>query len=250
MSGFPEHFTLNAYDLLDAFGQDGCPICGLALRSVAHYMEAMNYDSVGDQDFRSQLRKSMGFCNLHAHQWLDTAFILGTAEIYRDVLNDLIARLREETWQPGDFADHLLSWFSHRQFDQTENILAFPTASCPACEQLAETESMLIRTLISEWDTPAFRDAYLASSGLCIPHLRMAWAAAPSSSIRKNLRDHALKVEERMLGQLEEVIRKHDYRYQHEPAGKEKGAAQRVVQHVAGQDRIVKLQIIQRASHP
>jgi len=76
--------------------------------------------------------------------------------------------------------------------------------------------------------------AYAASDGLCLPHLRLALDAAPNDRVFRALRARALQTQETMIAQLNETIRKHDYRFRHEPAGEEKGSPQRAVDHVAG----------------
>lgn len=237
-----EHPTQSTYELFDAFQQVGCPVCFLALRGVSHFMESMNYDSVGDQTFRTQLKEALGFCNTHAYQWLRSAFLLGTAEIYRDILQIFTESLGNAAPQSVGTFIHFPSLFHHDSTGAGVTVIR-PTASCPACAHVDRTESMLVRTLIEGLPNRTFRTAYEASSGLCIPHLRMALAVS-SVDTSDVLVNHALKVEEIMLTQLGEIIRKHDYRYRDEPIGDEKGAAERAVRHVAGAKNITKLQIL------
>ena len=230
----PTTQTQGTYDLLDAFKEDGCPICRLGLHSVAHYIESINYDSVGDQGIRAQLRKSLGYCNLHAYQWLHAAFILGTANIYRDVVRVIRDDLQARSHHAHALGDLVLSLFGDRGEDENAEYLIRPTASCPICEVLAETEQRLIKTLIHGLADAGFRDAYNASPGLCIPHVHLALPAATTQVAYETVKIHALRTEETLIAQLSEIIRKHDYRYMHEPSGEEKGAATRAVAHVAG----------------
>lgn len=243
MSKRSKYSTQSAYDLLDAFKQEGCPICTLGLHSVAHYIESTNYDSVGDSGVRNQLKGAFGFCNLHAYQWLQAAFILGTAQIYRDVLGIILNDLQSIPWHATTLGDRLASLLSNDD-DEAPGEMIQPTASCPACAVLAETEEMLVRTLLQTLADQAFRDAYATSTGLCIPHLRIALASAPAHEAFETLKDHAVHQEEILLTQLAEIIRKHDYRYLREPTGEEKGAAARAVAHVAGANGMMKPQII------
>ena len=55
------------YDLLDAIKRGECPICSVALRTVASWMDSISYESVNDPQVRDNLRASHGFCNKHAH---------------------------------------------------------------------------------------------------------------------------------------------------------------------------------------
>lgn len=78
------------------------------------------------------------------------------------------------------------------------------------------------------------RTAYEASEGLCLPHLRRALGASGDPAVFHCLRERAIRTEETLLGHLNEIVRKHDYRNRQEPSGEEKGAAVRTVIHVAG----------------
>jgi hypothetical protein len=76
------------FELRDGLGTPGCVVCRLAARSVRRYLEALAFESVNDLGLRAQLRRSRGFCNLHAWQVLDEAREpFGAGIIYRDVLN-------------------------------------------------------------------------------------------------------------------------------------------------------------------
>ena len=244
MQNNPTGQTQGTYDLLDAFKEEGCPICALGLRSVAHYIESINYDSVGDPGVRQQLKAALGFCNLHAYQWLHAAFILGTADIYQDVVRLIADDLRARSYHACALADRVRSLFTEHGDDVTAGHLLRPSASCPACAVLGETEDRLTKTLVYALGDGGFRAAYVASAGHCVPHLRIALSVAPTAEAFATLRDHALQTEETLLMQLAEIIRKHDYRYRYEPTGVEKGAAARAVAHVAGAQGIAKLQVI------
>lgn len=238
-----EHGTQSRFDLLDEFVEEGCPVCSLGLRRVAHYIDAINYDSVGDPGVRRQLRAALGFCNTHAHQWLRTAFVLGTAQIYQEVLGivrEEVATAPHALPALGQRLGALLG--THGPAEAAP--VARPTGSCPVCLHLAETEEMLLSTLVRSLPNESFREAYLASPGLCLPHLRMALALAPPEEVATTMRERARRTEDVLLAQLAEIIRKHDYRYHDEPVGEERGAAARAVAHVAGGPGIAKSQIL------
>jgi len=226
--------TVSYYDLLEALGQEGCPVCRLGLDAVDRYVEAIDYESVGDPDLGERLRASLGFCNVHAHQWLRQAHVLGTATIYVGVLSRLLAELRALPFQPSTFLAGVAAFLGPHARQSSEGGRLVPSGRCPACQVLAETEEMLIRTLLATLPEPAFRDAYAGSAGLCLPHLRAALGQAGSEATFAILREVAVAQEERLLAELREVIRKHDYRFRHEPAGTERGAGERAVHHVVG----------------
>lgn len=224
-----------AFDLGDAFAEEGCPVCRIALQNIQRLIESTNYDALGDPGIRAELTEATGYCTLHARQWLDTAFVLGTATLYRDVITRTIRELRELSGrrQLGGRVISALRGGGRPERAGLADVGA-PRRPCPACELLQESESTLIRTLVDRLRDEGVRSAYEASEGLCIPHLRRALGASRDAAVFDCLRDRAIRTEETLLGHLNEIVRKHDYRNRQEPSGEEKGAARRTVIHVAG----------------
>jgi hypothetical protein len=223
--------TQGNHDLFDAFGHPGCPLCTLVERAVGRYMGSTNYDSVSDPEIRRLFEASQGFCNPHAHQWFQEAFILGTAHIYRDVLLVTAQELRRQSFR-GSLGGKVGALLGRKREDAVSPLA--PSAGCPACAIRDETEGRLLRTLLKGLGDDTFTTAYAASDGLCLPHLRLALAAAPSGTVFDHLRARALQTEDTLIAHLNETIRKHDYRFRHEPAEDEKGSPERAVNHVAG----------------
>ncbi len=226
--------TQGNHDLFDAFALPGCPVCALSLRAVSQYMNSTNYDALGDPQIREQFEASLGFCNLHAHQWLDEAFVLGTAQMFRDVIRSVERDLKEQAFRGGGLAARMTSLFGKPGGNLSTSPVRQPTRPCPACEVLEETESRLIRTLLKGLTGEQFGHAYAGSDGLCLPHLRTALGEATRQEVFDSLRKRALATQETLLTHLDETIRKHDYRFQHEPAADEKGSPERAVAFVAG----------------
>jgi hypothetical protein len=230
--------TMTYFDLLDAFGEDGCPDCRLALAAIDHYIDSVNYEFVNDSGFRDEVRAANGFCTEHAHQWLKGANVLGTAIIYTDVLVHLTEELRRIHHPKPTFLRGMVSLLNHRgeqggePDDPCDSLV--PDGGCPACRVRAEQELRAIATLLEVVGEADFREAYAKSAGLCLPHLRRALCAAPDEDAFAAVRDVAIAGEERLVQQLREIIRKHDYRFRDEPSGPERGAAERAVQHAAG----------------
>jgi hypothetical protein len=229
----PAHgFTQSRFDLIDAFTGDECAICALSRRSVERYFAAINYDSVNDPGVRRHFVQAGGFCNVHAYQWLHAAFVLGTASLYRELLEGLLDQVRSSERQASRIGDRVGRWFGHRP--QQADALDTPKERCPACAWLAETELMLVGTLVDELPEPAFRKAFEQSTGLCFPHLRLAMRCVATDEAFARLRDKTVVMEKILIAQLGEIMRKHDYRFRDEPDGDEVGAAARAVAHVTG----------------
>ncbi len=222
-------------DLLDAFDQLGCPVCRLTHRAVEHAMESIDYEYVNDPGFRAEVEAAWGFCPEHANQWLAHARVLSTSLVYAEVLKHIEAALERLEPAPNGGVRSFLARLSRTgdaALDENCTLLT-PAGRCPFCRIRDEMAGMAITALLSGLTEPAFRDAYVRSDTLCAPHLRQALCRAGPEEFAI-LRDVALARLRRLRLQLHEIIRKHDYRFRHEPLGDERGAAQRAVHQVAG----------------
>jgi hypothetical protein len=225
--------TQGNHDLHDAFRQAGCPICTLTETAVHRYMTSTNYDSVGDPVTRGLFQRSQGFCNLHAHQWLEEAFVLGTAQIYRDVLRVTFDDLRQQSFRGRPLGQRVSGMLGRGRAEKGAG-LDQPSGPCPACDIMVETGMRLRQTLLAGLANDDYREAYEASEGLCLVHLRPALLEADRPEVFDVLQKRAIATRDTLLAHLDETIRKHDYRFRHEPAGDEKGSPARAVDHVAG----------------
>lgn len=210
-----------AFEVREALGESGCVVCRLSLRSVSRLIRSIAYEQVNDLSLREQLRRAAGFCNAHAYQWLAEArSVLGTALIYRDVLN---ASLAEMDSRRGGRLRGLLGGGQ-------------PEASCPLCAAQADSEVRYLDTLLSVVSPePSVVDA---SDGLCRRHtlaaLRMGGAGAEALVQRTRV------VVGQMLAELDEVIRKEDYRFRDEPrTDAERSVPSRAVAWASGAEGLV-----------
>lgn len=226
--------TRTHHDLLNAFQQEGCPVCRLVLRGVSAYLSSVsNEGGLTDPDVRDRIRASHGFCNEHSHQWLREQHLLGTAILYEDVLTHLASELKGLQFQRRG----LLSGFLGNPFGAHDRSLSAldPHQECSACRSRADLEERVVAALLAGIETAEFREAYANSGSLCLPHLRLALASARDERSFDTLIGIVLARHETLIGQLREIIRRHDYRYSAEPSGEERGAAARAVRHVVGE---------------
>ena len=225
-------------DLVEALGEEGCPMCRLALRGVERSMDAfVQQGGVTDIPLRARLRESHGYCNEHAHAWLGREHVLGTAIIYEDVLGHLSAEFARLAFRRRGLparAASLLSGVRGSEAARAPEPLA-PHRECPACRILSDVEAAALDALHEGLRRPEFAQAYAASDGLCLPHLRAALAGARDEDGFGALVRAALARNELLRGRLREVMRKHDYRYAHEPVGEERGSPALAVRHAAGE---------------
>jgi Family of unknown function (DUF6062) len=218
------------FEVREALAQPGCPLCRLALRTVARYLTSISEEHVNDVALRAQLRATGGFCSTHAYQWLrESHNVLGTALIFRDLLVTATQQLEDarRSARPG-----LLGAWRGRPAPPPGPT----TRACLACRQQADAEKRYLDALlIILRENPAAAD----SEGLCLPHARATVTRGGPASDRAVAATRAAV--DRLLAVLDEVIRKEDYRFRHEPKTEAERAANReAVARVVGADGLTR----------
>jgi hypothetical protein len=213
------------FELRDALLAGGCPMCRLGERSATHYIESVLYEGMTDPPLRQRLRTAQGLCRRHAWQMTRMrASVLGTAIVYRDVVNDLIVALEAQAEEPGGFL----------RGRRVARGLPEAQMPCPACA-IADEEAVrvgdVLRSHVSDLEIAA---VYAKAGGLCLPHLRLLLARSTAQQT-VTLRTWHLAVCRELRGQLDELIRKHDYRFQTESMGDEADASLRAVARIVGE---------------
>ena len=111
-----------------------------------------------------------------------------------------------------------------------------PQKHCVICQQRDKALHILISTFIEDLNQPDLLQALQASEGLCFPHLKLAFEAVrevEASNILLSI--HREKLES-LRGELDEFMRKNDYRFADEGFGAEGDSWRRAVGKVAGED--------------
>ena len=228
------------FALLEALAQPGCPVCRLVHASVEHFLDSLFYEMVNDAGMRRQLRRSLGFCKEHVHLLLDTQLrdALGLSIIYQDILGQVLDGLLEV----GSAADSLNSldvWLgrlSKGLSDQVESSVQAlsPQESCPACRQQEQSARLTTQVLLERLQEQVFRQALDASSGLCLPHMRLALENIHSGEQFNRLVGASRLKLQVLHDELAEFIRKSDHRFSQEGFGAEGDAYRRAMELFTG----------------
>lgn len=192
------------HDLIEAFGQPGCPVCRLSTEAVDAYLTSVCYEQVNDLDLREQLRSAGGFCRLHAERFIRQRLgQLAAAIVYRDVLNTARKRLAAGGGSGG--RSRLAALFGGGRARPQNH------PPCPGCEAETEAEGRYLTALRNRLVDPAVRAKYLAGDGLCLPHINQALQADDAGA--RALAVAAVEMLGSIVADLDEYIRKHDYRF-------------------------------------
>lgn len=221
------------FELLEAQRMAGCSICRLTQRHVERYLDALLYEAVLDEGLRERLRRSRGFCQEHAAMLrAKPGRSLGIALIYASVLEEIVRRL-EALEQPrlkrAPYGRLRRAKVGH----PLEEALA-AEAPCPACQVRDQAARDYLAQLVAALEEEAFREAYAAGDGLCLAHLTQAVALSHDEKALERLLQPQLERYHRLLEEVDEFIRKADYRFREEALGPEGDVWLRVLNAFAG----------------
>ncbi len=233
------------YDLFLALRQPGCPVCRQTAQAVTRHLETTSYDNVTDIETRATLRASQGWCASHAQQWLGQHDSLGTALIYKDILDNVRrALLAAAALPPSEGEPEAL--FSRLRGRLGGNSSAArpgsaiaeaiqPSEGCPACAIARHSERVYTATFAGALAAGAFLAAYRQHpTGICLPHLRAVLPLITDPALVQALVEAHAALLARISADLAEVSRKNDYRFRDEARGDEFQAPAQAVEQAAG----------------
>lgn len=236
------HRSRDSDALQAAFGHEGCPVCQVLLASMQQVMDAWQYEGFTDVQHRHEVITTRGFCPLHTWQLaqLNTAFQLGI--IYRDILADVLPALqleRDTAMQHNILGNNLPAWRrwlkgAHQQAEADYAQPAFQ--ACSFCQSRDRMEHRLIETLVEQMRVEDMRIGLRLSTGLCLLHFSQAHelAAAHSDEALRTLLNCQTTCLQRVYDEVQELVRKHEYRASHESPGEEMTSWRRAAELCAG----------------
>lgn len=226
------------FQLLDAFGKVGCPVCSLVEQGALKALDGLLYEQVNDPYTRDRLLESHGFCNWHA--WMLPGIhnsALGVALIYRHLLQETLEHLKaaSQAVRPRGRWQRLWERLTGSR-EEPLPVLAWrrKKTSCYLCTFARRSEHDYLRTILEFLGEAEFAEAFTRSAGLCLPHL---YAAMAIDRDHPNLRTLLAMHEKRwqdLRWELEEFARKFDYRYADEARGRESSSWHRVLDVFVG----------------
>jgi hypothetical protein len=207
-----------------------CAVCQLTSRSVTRWLRAFLAEYVNDTATRETVRRAGGFCAAHTRQLAALGDSLAIAILYSD-----LARLTRERWDQSTKKNRFtksLTFFLGRWRIFKPSSASLP-APCPACVAENEAQTRYVTSLADGLSKEGLSktgvwEAMQANGGLCVPHIQQIMThATPDAALR------LLQLETQRLSdlqaELEEIVRKNDYRFRGETWGAEKDAWRRAL---------------------
>jgi len=143
-------------------------------------MQTAFREKENNQGVRQDIRNSLGLCREHTRRMLSLGLnkTISAAVGYHDVLLAVVQQLQKVTLQP---TPSKRSVFSRKRikpaavFDTVVQALS-PSLPCPACRMSVKFTHNVLEGLTMSLQENTMQKALTLSDGLCLPHLRQAFA--------------------------------------------------------------------------
>jgi hypothetical protein len=194
-----------------------CPLCRVAHKADREYMWHF-FDEGSDQgESIDDVRRACGFCAEHV-------------EMFRQIeVEGLNSTLAISTMFADTFAGIV------DDLDSLKAESEFQRAPCPACASRDERVRANAAYLLDELaTTPARRETFEGSPGLCFGHFELVWNVADTVEDRELILRVQRNAARSLLDELHEHVRKHDHKFRSEPKGAERDSWLRAIYLTAG----------------
>lgn len=236
----PYHELLRALTITDRNDERLCAVCFLVRDALLAYLDDLIYSAGTDPAVRKQIRQGRGFCNRHAHLFKEGQGVgLGVALIHWDVVETVAESLSrvQQTIQPRGLQVlwNRIMGRARRRRAAAELLVALrPQHGCLACQHQLRVEQVYLHALLDNLDDEALIAALRSSPGLCLPHFEQALGWVSDDATLATLLGLQLHSLGRLSGELQELARKFDHRFQHEVIGAEGDSWLRSIDQVTG----------------
>jgi len=212
------------FSVLEALANSpGCALCELELSDLGRHLRGLLHENVNAPRIRADLARSKGYCNRHGQMLLRFKDGLGTAILYQDQVEQAL-----------EFLDSLAPAAALKAKLKTAGGAWKRHPDCSACRFQEQVRKLYIQVLIEGLADDRMRAAFENSAGLCMPHLLQVLQASGSRPLSKRLIEIEREKFSKLMEQLREYRRKHDYRYSGETFGSEADSWRRAVEMIAG----------------
>ncbi len=229
---FPQSWSAEALE--QAFEREGCPVCLAILETLQRAIVSWSYEGFTDVEQRHLLIRSRGFCPLHTWQLAQfpTAFQLGL--VYHEIITDMLASMEKPTL-PSRTNWHTTMRQILRNIFSTHRQQAI-YAACLFCQKRTQVELRLVDTLLQLLQFEEGRMRFAQTTGLCRVHF--AQACKQVHHYDKQVQTALVVAQrvcyQRIVEELEALIRNYEYHASQQVHGAEMTAWRRAAEICAG----------------
>jgi len=240
-----EQRSRDSDSLRAACEREGCPVCTVVLEYLERLIDNWEYEGFSDVAHRYELIRSRGFYPLHTWQLAQRSNGFRLGLIYNEILTDVEQQL-DHDYRQLVATDDVVSkhepvlkrwqrkWF-HRG-DEAPKKVEPRYDQCPFCRTRANIEQRVVSTLVQQLRSEEMKLLLSQSTGLCLVHLAQArhQAEIEEPTVSGHILACQLTCTRRVLEELRELVRKHDYRFSDESRGQEMTSWRRGAELCAG----------------
>ncbi|MDI6711550.1 MAG: DUF6062 family protein [Thermoanaerobacterales bacterium] len=223
-------------EIMGAMKLPGCPVCTLLVSIEDRYLRSLLREGICDAYVRARLRRGRGLCHRHAWALQELeAREFGDGMSNAILEEDILLSLLEEDLEQSEGRPSRRRWLRRRAKEEAGLPAGAlrPGEPCAVCAHL-ESFTHIYCKRTADRVNGSYRDAYVSSDGLCLPHFIRTLDLMPGASERAAVIAMQRRKIEGLVGELREYIRKHDYRFRNEPKGPEQDAWIRAVRLLVG----------------
>ncbi|TVP96638.1 MAG: hypothetical protein EA374_00890 [Acholeplasmatales bacterium] len=209
------HTTALQQELMDALHGHTCPLCAVIERSLKTQIGHILYESVNDGILRSRYIEKDGFCHRHGKLMRAVGDPLAHAILYGHLL-----KMRLSSWQKP----------RPKPLKQ----------GCLLCVRETEIETHVISAFTHCLKADDFLTAYRNNGLVCQDHfhqIALNPARRAHAEVLEGFKRVTLDKYAQLLHHLEELARKHDYRYADEPRTQAERVAWQEIVDLLGKKR-------------
>ncbi len=229
-------FVLAKIALQEGLVRGECPVCFSSGKATRRYIHSFLYEGMMSSLARQEFLEGGGFCREHFWEaknierkcWADG---FGVAILCENLLEAFATDLEK---LGKTKAGSNMSFLKIRKPAKRREGRFLPGSKCLACEIGRSTEQRYLATLEELLAESNFRERFEQSAGLCVGHIHTIsehWTSEAAIKVVKHVATDQIR---KLIDQVREFQRKHDYRYKHEPRGPEWSSPERAIAFLAG----------------
>lgn len=201
--------TQKYYDFLDIFELHDCPICLMRQKWASEFIDIFLYEGVNDKGFRKIIKSNGGFCRRHAYDMMAHGDPLAHSILYSDLIGDYLEDIDKKKKQ-----------------------------GCLMCSKEKEADKVMYQAFMEYFtqDEAFYKKFSDTKSCICRPHLKELKKMFKKNKTQINGL-YEVQIENLKIAKehLDEIVRKHDYRFKNEQlTDDERLAWQRAVKLMVG----------------
>ena len=194
--------TKNSYytELLEAFDRGECVICKLLKSTTEKYLENLLYEFATDSVSRREIRRAFGYCAKHTAQLI---------EVTKNTNQRLPASILAE-----DLAEYFLKQ-CRRSLKSRRGIgidIFKKRSVCPICKYYSTHERMYVSEFSEGLAKEEFLRKFLENPGICMEHLIKVSKTIKDRAVLKELLRPQVEIIDGIDLELNNFIKKFDYR--------------------------------------